>query len=396
MANTGANTGANARANAAEERAILLACLEWQYEAGCDGWLASDGAQEQGERQGKRQGETQGWVQAESLVRSVLDSLSSPASLSQTSLSQTSPPPNLAEGVAPRAMPKDTPRAMPKDTPRDTPRMMSEAVATQRKPSQSKPSLLAPVDAVVEARKVASSCDTLEELEQAIRSFDLCPLKKAARNTVFAEGNPEAELVIVGEAPGRAEDEQGKPFVGESGLLLARMLSTIGIESREQYRITNLVYWRPPGNRQPDSDEVAVCYPFFLRHMALVKPRWLFLLGNVAMQNVLGERRGITKLRGQFFPITLAGIPTTALPSFHPSYLLRTPAKKAAAWHDLLVLRRAMQKGRMQEDGQTKGQVGGANARGANRGANLAANLAASSGVSQAEHPEASDLERAL
>ncbi len=208
--------------------------------------------------------------------------------------------------------------------------------------------MLAPAEAVVEARKTAEGCNSLEELEQAVRAFELCPLKKAARNTVFAEGNPEAELVIVGEAPGREEDEQGKPFVGESGRLLSRMLKAIDITSREQYRITNLVSWRPPGNRPPDCDELAVCYPFFLRHMAFVKPRWLFLLGNVAMQNVLGEKRGISKVRGQFFPLTLDATPTVALASFHPSYLLRTPAKKAAAWHDLLVLRRAMQKGRME------------------------------------------------
>ncbi len=218
------------------------------------------------------------------------------------------------------------------------------AAEQRRSPSLSPSPILAPAEAVVEARKVAEGCRTLEELELAVRAFALCSLKEGARNTVFAEGNPNAELVVVGEAPGREEDEQGKPFVGESGQLLSRMLHAIGIASREQYRVTNLVYWRPPGNRQPSLDEIAVCYPFFLRHMALVKPRWLLLLGNVAMQNVLSERRGITKLRGQLFPITLGATPVVALPSFHPSYLLRTPVKKAAAWHDLLMLRRAMNK----------------------------------------------------
>ena len=309
----------------ADERAVLLACLEWQIEAGCDNWLASDFAQ----AQGKGQGQEQGWKHAENLARNLLDALSP-----QTSPTKVSTMPQSAESVRTSAVSPSAP---------------SSAIPAKQPAAQRKPPLLAPIDAVVEARKIAEKCDSLEELEQAVQSFELCPLKKAARNTVFAEGNPDAELVVVGEAPGREEDEQGKPFVGESGQLLARMLKTIGIESREQYRITNLVYWRPPGNRQPDFDEVAVCYPFFLRHMALVKPRWLFLLGNVAMQNVLGERRGISKVRGQFFPLTLDATPVVALASFHPSYLLRTPAKKAAAWHDLLVLRRAMQRGRVGE-----------------------------------------------
>ena len=315
----------------AEERAVLLACLEWQLEAGCDGWLASDIEQ--------AQGSARGWRQADSLVRTMLDALSPQPSSPQRS----SPQPSLPHPSSPQPSSSAT-------------RQRGDVrFEVSRSPSQHAP-LLAPVDAVVEARKAAEACETLEELEQAVQSFELCPLKKGARNTVFAEGNPDADLVVVGEAPGREEDEQGKPFVGASGQLLSRMLEAIGIKSREQYRITNLVYWRPPGNRNPDSDEVAVCYPFFLRHMALVKPRWILLLGNVAMQHVLSERRGITKVHGQFFPLTLLGSgvgvgAVVALPSFHPSYLLRTPAKKAAAWHDLLVLRRAMQKGRMAEDG---------------------------------------------
>ena len=315
----------------AEERAVLLACLEWQLEAGCDGWLASDIEQ--------AQGSARGWRQADSLVRTMLDALSPQPSSPQRS----SPQPSLPHPSSPQPSSSAT-------------RQRGDVrFEVSRSPSQHAP-LLAPVDAVVEARKAAEACETLEELEQAVQSFELCPLKKGARNTVFAEGNPDADLVVVGEAPGREEDEQGKPFVGASGQLLSRMLEAIGIKSREQYRITNLVYWRPPGNRNPDSDEVAVCYPFFLRHMALVKPRWILLLGNVAMQHVLNERRGITKVHGQFFPLTLLGSgvgvgAVVALPSFHPSYLLRTPAKKAAAWHDLLVLRRAMQKGRMAEDG---------------------------------------------
>ena len=324
-------TQETATASTAQERALLLACLEWQVEAGCDGWFyepTHDGAQ------------AQGWRQSDKLARNLLDAqspspkrrLPSQISPNQISPNQVSPNQVSPKQVSPR---QDLPTALAQNAlPKET---------VQRKP------LLAPVDAVVEAEKTAAACNTLEELEQAIQSFELCSLKIGARNTVFAEGNPDAGLVVVGEAPGREEDEQGRPFVGESGQLLARMLNAIGIRSREQYRITNLVYWRPPGNRQPSSDEVAVCYPFFLRHMTLVKPRWLLLLGNVAAQHVLSERRGITKLRGQFFNITLEKMPVLALPSFHPSYLLRTPVKKAAAWHDLLLLHRAVQKGRIQE-----------------------------------------------
>lgn len=195
-----------------------------------------------------------------------------------------------------------------------------------------------------QAREIAAKAETLDALRDAISAFDGCALKRTARNTVFSRGNPEARVMIVGEAPGRDEDAQGEPFVGRSGQLLDRMFAAIGLDSDAIY-ISNIVNWRPPGNRNPTQDEIAICLPFIERHIALKNPDVLVLTGGVSAQSLLRASTGITRLRGQWADYDLktasaesSGRTIPALPLFHPSYLLRRPAEKRLAWSDLLAL----------------------------------------------------------
>lgn len=194
------------------------------------------------------------------------------------------------------------------------------------------------------ARDIAAGADSLDSLEAAIESFEGCPLKRTARNTVFARGNREARIMIVGEAPGRDEDEQGKPFVGRSGQLLDRMFAAIGLKESDLY-ISNIVNWRPPGNRNPTQEEVAICLPLAERHIALKDPDILILAGGVAAQSLLRSETGITRLRGQWQDYAVkspdgapSGQTIPCLPVFHPSFLLRQPASKRQAWQDMLAL----------------------------------------------------------
>ena len=188
------------------------------------------------------------------------------------------------------------------------------------------------------ARALADAAADLAALEVAVRGFEGCALKKTATNTVFADGNPQARLMIVGEAPGADEDRIGRPFVGRSGQLLDRMLAAIGIDRTRCY-IANVLYWRPPGNRKPTPDEIASCIPFVLRQIALVNPAVLMLAGGTAVSALLGQE-GITRLRGRWFELAVPGRPepVPVLATFHPSYLLRSPASKREVWRDLLAL----------------------------------------------------------
>lgn len=188
------------------------------------------------------------------------------------------------------------------------------------------------------AEGLAEHCHTVAELSAALQNFEGCALKKTATQLVFADGNPEAAVMLVGEAPGREEDRMGLPFVGESGRLLDRMLAAIGLDRNSVY-ITNVVFWRPPGNRHPSQEETTVCAPFARRHVALVKPKVLVLLGGVAAQTLLDTSEGITRLRGRWFTYPGPDQPIPALPTFHPAYLLRQPALKRAAWQDLLAIK---------------------------------------------------------
>jgi DNA polymerase len=190
------------------------------------------------------------------------------------------------------------------------------------------------------ARALAAGAESLAALEAAIASFEGCALKRTATNTVIADGNPAAPLMIIGEAPGADEDRIGRPFVGRAGQLLDRMLAAIGLD-RSGVLITNVIYWRPPGNRTPTAEEIAACLPFILRHVALVRPKALVLAGGTAARALLPPGPGITRLRGQWFELAIPGLdaPVPTLPMFHPSFLLRAPERKREAWRDLLAMR---------------------------------------------------------
>jgi len=194
-------------------------------------------------------------------------------------------------------------------------------------------------DAVAEARRLAAGAETLEQLGEAIATFEGCPLRGlGARQSVFARGNPEAQVLVVGEGPGAEEDERGQPFVGKAGKLLDRMLKEAGLEGR--VFITNTVFWRPPGNRTPTPTEQAVCAPFVERAFALLRPKAVLLVGAAASKAVLGVDEGILKLRGQWREWRLAegGVSAPAMPTLHPAFLLRQPIAKRQAWADMLSL----------------------------------------------------------
>ncbi len=192
------------------------------------------------------------------------------------------------------------------------------------------------------AWELANAAASRAELRAALAAFDGCALAATATSLVFADGNPDAGLVLIGEAPGAEEDRAGLPFVGPSGQLLDAMLASIGLD-REKALILNVLPWRPPGNRTPTDEEVNLCLPFLLRHLALVRPRRLVLLGALAARALTGRTEGIRRLRGRWVEVTVPGLAETvpALPTYHPAYLLRTPAAKREAWADLLALRRA-------------------------------------------------------
>ena len=202
------------------------------------------------------------------------------------------------------------------------------------------PVVAAPVaDPVAQAQALAQAADSLEALRAAMAGFDGCDLKRGARHLVFADGNPDARVMIIGEAPGREEDRIGRPFVGRAGQLLDRMFAAIGLsrdnpDPTKALYITNILPWRPPHNRDPHPAEIAVMRPFVERHVELVGPDFLVLMGNTACEALLGKK-GITRLHGHW----QQALGRPALPMFHPAYLLRNPAAKAGAWHDLLELK---------------------------------------------------------
>lgn len=194
------------------------------------------------------------------------------------------------------------------------------------------------VDAMAVALAAVAGVGDLNALQAAMASFELCELKRGARNLVFADGNPAAKVMIIGEAPGRDEDLAGKPFVGRAGQLLDKMFAAIDLsrsatEADKAIYITNVLPWRPPQNREPSPEEIAMMLPFLKKHVELVQPDLLVLMGNVSCQAVLG-RKGITRMRGNWD--IAFGVP--AMPMFHPAYLLRNPAAKREAWHDLLMV----------------------------------------------------------
>lgn len=233
----------------------------------------------------------------------------------------------------------------PTPAPAIRPAMAADNTSSSERPAGSTVTTLRPATESAEsAEALARGARTVAALEAAVREFEGCALKKTAMNTVFADGNPASGLMFVGEAPGGDEDRQGKPFVGVSGQLLDRMLKAIGRDRQSDSHgayITNVLPWRPPGNRKPTPAEVTMCVPFIRRHIALVRPRLLVFLGGTAAAALLDTTAGITRLRGRWLDYHDAesGLTIPVMPTYHPAYLLRQPALKADAWRDFLEIR---------------------------------------------------------
>ncbi len=217
-----------------------------------------------------------------------------------------------------------------------------ETPAPKPKPEAAPPPITpTPVQpSAFDSTPIAQACQSLDALRTAIESFTHCDLKQGARNTVFNDGHPAARVMIIGEAPGREEDREGRPFIGRAGQLLDKMFSAIGLSRHEETAesalyITNVLPWRPPQNRDPLPEEIALMKPFLLRHIELAQPEFIITMGNPSTKTLRDTTLGITKMRGQWGEVL--GIPS--LPLFHPAYLLRSPEKKREAWADLLSLK---------------------------------------------------------
>jgi uracil-DNA glycosylase family 4 len=264
------------------------------------------------------------WGVDEALAEEPLDRLAAPPP--RIAASAALPPATLPPGAIPSG---GQPAASPPAAPR--PRRGAAVL---------------PMPAAPAAASLAAGAHNLEALREAIRQVDT-PLRETATNMVFADGNPRAPVMFIGEAPGADEDRQGKPFVGQSGQLLDRMLASIGLDRTAEapesaFYISNILPWRPPGNRNPTDAEVALFMPFVLRHIALVRPKRLVLLGGVSAKAVLRAKDGITRLRGRWHSLETEAGPLPVLPTWHPAYLLRTPSAKREAWADLVLLRRTL------------------------------------------------------
>lgn len=238
---------------------------------------------------------------------------------------------------------------VPASVPREAPPQAREARPEPRRELSPPAHAAAPssipledAQAAESAREIAARCATLDELRKALATFEGCPLRYTAKNLVFADGNPQARLMMIGEAPGRDEDLRGLPFVGRAGQLLDRMLASIGLDRSSVY-IINTLPWRPPGNRTPTPAEHAVCMPFVERHVELVNPDIIVLLGGVSAKQMLRTDTGIMRLRGKWSSIKVGEREVPALPTLHPAYLLRQPAQKQLAWRDLLSLKTRLQ-----------------------------------------------------
>ena len=228
------------------------------------------------------------------------------------------------------------------------PNQIDTSITDQARAAQPAPTFLGKSQAVEEAVKLAKAANTLEELKSAIAEFDGIAIKKTATNLVFSDGNPQAKVMIVGEAPGADEDRQGKPFVGVSGQLLDKILACIGLDrtsenAKEAVYISNILNWRPPGNRTPNDAEIATSLPFIEKHIQLIQPEVLIFCGGVAAKSLLGSGDSISRLRKKWHDYTplnaeiaSSAKPIPAIATYHPAYLLRTPTQKKAVWADML------------------------------------------------------------
>lgn len=232
-----------------------------------------------------------------------------------------------------------------RDVARDAPREMlarKSILAGPSGPTANPPAAPPPPEvAVMAAREAAATAKDLDELRALLDGFQGCGLRATATRLVFADGNPQARVMFVGEAPGYEEDMTGKPFVGRSGKLLDRMMEAVGLDRTKAY-IANVVPWRPPGNRTPTPQETAICLPFIRRQIELANPDVLVCLGGPAMQTLLSIRDGITRTRGRWFPYDTGTRDIRAIATLHPAYLLRQPLQKRLAWRDFLAIKKAL------------------------------------------------------
>jgi len=240
-------------------------------------------------------------------------------------LSGTAAPAVARAAAAPRQPPAQVPPPRPAVAP-----VAARQIATG-----------APDAAVMAARTAARQANSLDELRATLARFDGCSLKATAKNLCFYRGAARARLMLIGEAPGRDEDLQGKPFVGRAGQLLDKMLAAIGLSERDVH-ITNIVYWRPPGNRTPTPQEAQVCRPFLERQVELVEPDLVLLLGGAAANHILDVAEGIMRVRGKLREVAIGTRTVRTIATLHPAYLLRTPAAKRLAWRDLLAVNAAL------------------------------------------------------
>jgi DNA polymerase len=210
-------------------------------------------------------------------------------------------------------------------------------------PAPAKAALPSGGDAISDAMAAAAAATSLEELKAAMEAFEGSALKRAATNTVFADGTPAGRVMFIGEAPGRDEDRIGKPFVGRAGQLLDKMLASVDLDRTRNCYITNVINWRPPDNRDPSPEEAAICLPFLRRHIELANPGVVVLLGAVAARHVMGITEGIMRTRGRWMEYRVGDHMVPVLPTLHPAYLLRQPAHKKLAWRDLQALASRME-----------------------------------------------------
>ena len=248
----------------------------------------------------------------------------------------------LADAPVNRLSDPDSAPPPPGPEPREAPPPRTFMQNSGPIPAAHAQSAVAPEVAVHSAREAARTAPTLDMLRDLLEKFDGCALKSTATRLVFADGNPQARVMFVGEAPGREEDLEGLPFVGRSGKLLDRMIAAIGLDRTSAY-IANVIPWRPPGNRTPTPQETQICLPFIQRQIELVNPDILVTLGNPSTQTLLSTREGIMKTRGKWFDYDTGSRVIRAIATFHPAYLLRSPSYKRMSWQDLRAIAKALE-----------------------------------------------------
>ncbi|MEQ8781343.1 MAG: uracil-DNA glycosylase [Roseibium album] len=295
--------------------------LEFYVDAGIDCFLGDEAVDwaEQTLRQAAERRRAQVAVSEPKDAHSIGSSASQPARIDTGRLPKSPAQPQTS--ITPQA-----------PTASQTPVNLSQGTAAGQ------PAVIPDQQIVASARDLAASAETLDDLRTCLEAFDGCNLKLTAKRLVFADGSPDARLMFVGEAPGRDEDLQGKPFVGRSGQLLDRMLTAIGLDRSSAY-IANVVPWRPPGNRTPTPQETEICKPFIKRQIELVNPDVLVFLGAASAKNLLGVQDGIRKMRGRWMSYPVTGRQIAAIATYHPAYLLRSPLEKRLSWRDFLSIR---------------------------------------------------------